>query len=90
MTPPAPRLPATTAALEDDRRDARSFRRALVNAAAILGVAPFLHAVAPQYMRALVHGVTALWSAVMLVWLVSTIEAQLVTHWQRPSIPPAE
>ena len=89
MTARPPRMPST-AAFTDDRRDARVFRRGLLTAGAILGVAPFLHAVAPRCLPASVHALTAVWEATMLAWLASLVEEQLVSRIRRHSNTSAE
>jgi len=82
MTPARP-LAATNRALAADRHDARVAQRGLTTAGALLGVAPFTHAIAPHCAPALVHAVTAIWAATMLACVAAHIEAYLFAR-KRP------
>lgn len=72
------RAPVSECQLEDERRDVRAIRRALVSGSAILGVAPFVHALAPNVLPSLVDGLEALWSAIVCALAALGVEELLL------------
>lgn len=80
----------TPAALADSHAYARSLRRRFTSGAAILGLGPVVHALAPHCAPALVHAVTSLWLATMLALATTGLEELVLARQLRHSEPPAE
>jgi hypothetical protein len=80
----------TQAALADSYAYARSLRRLFTSGAAILGLGPVVHALAPRGAPSLVHAVTSLWLATMLALATTGLEELILARQLRHSDPSAE
>ena len=83
MTKGDGRTATTRCQLEDERDEARARRRLMTSGCTILGVAPFLHALAPHFLPALIRGLSALWSATFCALMAAGAEELLLWRERR-------